>query len=168
MSESVYLGIGSNLFDRERNIFAAIDLIKKSGTFTFSRMASIYESPPLYNTNQPDFLNTVIKGTYSKEPQHLLDEIQSVELQLGRPARREKNAPRIIDIDIILFGDRDFEQETLVIPHPKLAERKFVLEPLSEIAPDFLIPKFDKTPVELAAVCPDESMIEKQTAHQPA
>lgn len=162
MTETVYLGLGSNLDDRESFLFKAADLLKSIDGFSFVRMASIYESPPLYNTHQSHFLNTVVEGTFNHSPEKLLLEIQSVETQLGRSSSREKNEPRTIDIDILAFGDAVVNSELLQIPHPKIAERRFVLEPLAEIAPDFLIPTFNRTPIELTAVCPDRSVIEKQ------
>ncbi|MDP6533177.1 MAG: 2-amino-4-hydroxy-6-hydroxymethyldihydropteridine diphosphokinase [Candidatus Marinimicrobia bacterium] len=168
MGETVYLGIGSNLFDRDTNISKAIDLIKNMEAFSFTRMASIYETPPLYNTIQPDFLNTVIEGNYDAEPHELLAEIQSAEAMMGRPADRQKNQPRVIDVDILIFGERIIENTSLEIPHPKLAERRFVLEPLAEISPDFPVPKFDRTPVELLAECSDKSSIQRISVSQVA
>ena len=163
MNETVYLGLGSNLGDRERTLFKAADLLKAIDGFSFVRMASIYETPPLYFKQQPHFLNTVVEGTFTQSPEQLLRKIQSVEVQLGRSLSREKNEPRTIDIDILAFGDKEVNSNTLQIPHSKIADRKFVLEPLAEIAPDFLIPKYNQTPVELIAVCMDNSVIEKQS-----
>ena len=163
MTETVYFGLGSNLGDREKNVYSAMDLLKLVPGLSLVKTASFYESPPLYNTNQPSFLNSVVEGLYNGKPQNLLQEIQSIEIKLGRSEIRQKNHPRTIDIDILIFGNHVLNTTKLQIPHSKLSERKFVLIPMAEIAPDFLIPKLNQNPVELIAICPDKSIIEKHT-----
>ena len=168
MTEIVYLGLGSNMDNRENYLVKAVELLELINGFSSVRLASIYETPPLYHKGQPHFLNTVLEGTYDGSPEHLLREIQSVESQLDRPLSRNKNEPRTIDIDILVFGDTAVNSDMLQIPHPKMAERRFVLEPFAEIAPDFIIPIFNRNPIELMADCTDSSIIEKQPIPMPA
>lgn len=159
MTEKVYLGFGSNLGDREKNIFLAIDAMQKIEGFKVTRIASLYETPPLYNLDQPDFLNTAVEGISALKPQQLLKEINQVERNLGRTEVRIKNDPRFIDIDILSFEHSTVANSSLKVPHEGLSSRLFALTPLAEIASDFIIPKLGLTPVELIARCPDTSEI---------
>ena len=122
MTETVYFGLGSNLGDREKNVYSAMDLLKLVPGLSLVKTASFYESPPLYNTNQPSFLNSVVEGLYNGKPQNLLQEIQSIEMKLGRSEIRQKNHPRTIDIDILIFGNHVLNTTKLQIPHSKLSD----------------------------------------------
>ena len=133
MYELVILSLGSNLGDREENLAAAITLLGTFNRVKNIKSASFYESEPLYNTNQPNFLNTIISCDSSLNPFDFLDKIKHIEFTLGRPKERDKNQPRIIDIDIILFGNTTVNNKKLVIPHPRYSQRDFVLIPLLEI-----------------------------------
>lgn len=142
----IYLGLGSNLGDRMGNLKSAVE--KLSRKVTIKKISSAYETEPLYNTEQPMFLNAVIKGVTALEPPELLSFVKEIESDLGRqPAFR--NAPRIIDIDILFYGDRVIQTEELTIPHPRIVERAFVLVPLAEIAPRVVHPQLNRKVSEL-------------------
>ena len=168
MSELAVLGVGSNLGDRESNLAAAITSLGIYNDISEINSASFYESEPLYETNQPKFLNTVISCNTEFSAFQLLDAVQHTELLLGRPKEREKNQRRIIDIDILCYGDSYIETEELVIPHPDIINRKFVLVPFCELMPDFKIEKIGKTISELLKLCPDQSQVVKHVMEKNA
>jgi 2-amino-4-hydroxy-6-hydroxymethyldihydropteridine diphosphokinase len=150
----VFLGIGSNLPDRAANLRTAITRL---GEVPFSRMtraSSVYETDPWGNTRQGAFLNQAVEMETSLEPGPLLDACQAIERGLGRE-RTEKWSARTIDIDILLFDSRIVELEGLQIPHPRLGERRFVLTPLAEIAPEAFDPGSGRTVKDLLAGCED-------------
>lgn len=149
----VYIGIGSNLGDREGNIKNALLDIAKIGKIT--RKSSLYETEPMGYKDQPAFLNCVISVDTNIEPKNLLTILKKIEKRLGRE-NTFKNGPRTIDLDILLYGNRIVGQSDLKIPHPRMGERKFVLTPLREIAPGIA----DK----LLKNCQDNSQITKWTA----
>jgi len=138
--ESVYLSLGSNLGQRERNLITAR---RELGTFLEEiRRSSVYETRPMYVVQQPKFLNMVVAGFCTLQPPELLQRVLALELQMGRDRNKvEPKGPRIIDIDILLFGGRIVKQENLRIPHPRLRERQFVLIPLLELEPDLRDPE---------------------------
>jgi 2-amino-4-hydroxy-6-hydroxymethyldihydropteridine diphosphokinase len=161
MSELVYLSLGSNLGNRETNLAGAITILSDQVEIQNLRSASFYETEPLHNTNQPMFLNTVLELSTSFTPFELLDKIHETEKLLGRPEVRQKNAPRVIDIDMLCFGSAVIETNELTIPHPEIPNRKFVLVPFNELAPDFLINLWNMTVAELLNICTDTTKIEK-------
>ena len=142
----VYLGLGSNQGDRQRNLDRALELL--SQRLGEMQISSVYDTEPIGNVNQPRFLNMVCQTHTGLAPLELLTLVKGIELKLGR-APGKPNAPRPMDIDILFYGDQVVESPGLVIPHPKLTERAFVLVPLAEIAPDFVHPVSDKTVKEL-------------------
>ena len=168
MPELAVLGLGSNLGDRESNLAAAITYLGIYNDISDINSASFYESEPLYETNQPKFLNTVISCNTEFSAFQLLDAVQHTELLLGRPKEREKNQRRIIDIDILCYGDSYIETEELVIPHPDIINRKFVLIPFYELMPDYKIEKIGKTISELLNICPDQSQVVKHVMEKNA
>ena len=168
MPELAVLGLGSNLGDRESNLAAAITSLGIYNDISDINSASFYESEPLYETNQPKFLNTVISCNTEFSAFQLLDAVQHTELLLCRPKKREKNQPRIIDIDILCYGDSYIETEELVIPHPDIINRKFVLVPFCELMPDYKIEKIGKTISELLNICPDQSQVVKHVMEKNA
>lgn len=164
MSKLVYLSLGSNLGDREENIAGAISMLKNYSENTIIKSASLYETKPLYNEKQPDFLNTVVELETTFKPTDLLGIIKDIENLLGRPKKHNKNEPRTIDIDILTFGDVYLETEDLKIPHQGIPYRKFVLIPFSEIAPDYFISEWKVSVETLLKQCPDKSLVTKYLA----
>ena len=138
MAKSTYLSLGSNLGDRERYLDEALRLLEDAD-LTIVRRSSLYETEPRDFANQPWFLNLVVEAETRLFPRLLLTRIQKIEGQLGR-RRMVPKGPRTIDIDILLFGHFVMETAGLVIPHPRMLERRFVLEPLAEICPDLRHP----------------------------
>jgi 2-amino-4-hydroxy-6-hydroxymethyldihydropteridine diphosphokinase len=138
MTESVtaYLGLGSNLGDREANLDRALELL--SQRMKIDRISSIYDTEPLGDTDQPRFLNIVCRVFTRLSPEGLLALAKGIESKMGRHGK--SGQPRPIDIDILLYGDTIVETPGLVIPHPGMAERAFVLVPLAEIAPNLVHP----------------------------
>ncbi len=145
--ETVYIGLGSNLGDRRGNLIDAISQMRQHVTVV--QMSSIYETEPAYVTNQPRFYNMVVRGITDLDPHQLLRFLKRIERRLGR-AYAVRYGPRPIDLDILVYGDVQLDEPDLTIPHPKMAERVFVLRPLAEIAPDLVIPGFQEPVTALA------------------
>ncbi|MBI4180977.1 MAG: 2-amino-4-hydroxy-6-hydroxymethyldihydropteridine diphosphokinase, partial [Chloroflexi bacterium] len=143
---TAYLSLGSNLGNRQDNLDKALDLL--SQRLRVGMISSLYDTEPVGNINQPRFLNLVCQVHTSLGPEKLLALAKEIELKLGR-ASGKSGAPRPIDIDILFYGSRVIETPELVIPHPRLTERAFVLIPLAEIAPDLVHPISGKTIREL-------------------
>ena len=138
-TERVYLSLGSNLGRREGNLEAAVQAM--DGFLADMRRSSIYETRPMYVEEQPKFLNMVVSGLCVLQPRELLERILALELQLGRDREHyTPKGPRIIDVDILLFGRRIIDEEGLHVPHPRLKERQFALIPLLELEPDLKDP----------------------------
>jgi 2-amino-4-hydroxy-6-hydroxymethyldihydropteridine diphosphokinase len=135
---TVYLSLGSNVGDRQRHLDAALELLRAAGV-DIVRVSRVYETEPQDLRAQPWFLNLVAEAQTRLFPLQLLRATQRVERKLGRKRVVEKG-PRTIDIDILLFGGFVVDTEELQIPHPRMAARRFVLEPLAELAPDLRHP----------------------------
>lgn len=153
----VFLGLGSNLGDRERNLGRARALLGERGFESVSESA-IYETEPVGGPPQGAFLNQVIFGFTALLPEALLCACLEVEQQLGR-VRRERNGPRILDIDVLFYADLVRSEADPLLPHPRMHERRFVLAPLAEIAPQVLHPVLGVSVLELLARCPDQSRV---------
>jgi 2-amino-4-hydroxy-6-hydroxymethyldihydropteridine diphosphokinase len=155
----VYLSLGSNLGDREANLRDAIARLGPLGRVT--AVSSFYETEPVDFLDQPWFLNCVVLLETDLLPQALLQRLLEIERSLGRE-RLQPKGPRLIDIDILLFGDEVIHEPGLTIPHPALHERRFVLEPLAQIAPGVIHPLLEKTVSELLLSLPDHGQAVKQ------
>jgi len=143
---TIYLGLGANMGNRQDNLDRALDLL--SQRLRIGKVSSIYDTEPIGNVNQPHFLNLTCQAYTRLAPKELLTLAKGIELKLGR-ALGKSNAPRPIDIDILFYGDLVMETPELVIPHPRLTERAFVLVPLAEIAPGLVHPVSGKTVKDL-------------------
>jgi 2-amino-4-hydroxy-6-hydroxymethyldihydropteridine diphosphokinase len=163
MTHTVYLALGSNLGERRENLAAAIQRLGEA--VEIDALSSIYETEPVGYLDQPQFLNMVCRGTTRLSPTDLLHSTQKIESTLGRqPTFR--NGPRPIDIDILLYDDLHIEQEDLTLPHPRMAERAFVLAPLAVIAPQLVHPTSGKTIQQLLVTVSQEG-IEKVASELP-
>ena len=156
-SSAVFLALGTNLGDRLQNLKTVLQEL--SAQVEIEEVSSVYETPPWGYLDQPAFLNQVIKGRTLLAPQPLLSFVKNIEKDMGR-IKNFQNGPRLIDIDILTFGEQIFTSPDLVIPHPRMAERAFVLVPLAEIEPALVIPGQDRTVKELLKEM-DTSGIEK-------
>ncbi|KKL72624.1 hypothetical protein LCGC14_2083050 [marine sediment metagenome] len=142
------MGLGSNLGNRKKYLVSAIARIDSCGEICVVNKSSFYETKPVGGPPQPDYVNCVIELDTEIEPQSLLEEFKGIELELGRkPGTRW--GPRVIDIDILLYGSKVINDSNLKIPHESMHKRIFVLEPLCEISPDFKHPVLRKTIFEL-------------------
>ena len=154
-----FLALGSNLGDRQDHLRAAIDELARRGV-QIVRGASIYSTEPKELRAQPWFLNTVVEAVTELDPEELLGVCLDIEKSRNR-TRRETNGPRTLDIDIILFGDRVVRSEAVTIPHPRYAARRFVLEPLAEIAADVIDPVRSQPIGEIFEQARDSSLVER-------
>jgi 2-amino-4-hydroxy-6-hydroxymethyldihydropteridine diphosphokinase len=154
----VYLSLGSNLGDREGNLRTAIEKLKEIGNPV--AVSSFYETEPVEVQSQPWFLNCAVKLDTEKMPRQLIAAILALEQEMGRQ-RKQQKGPRTIDIDILLFGSSVIEIPSLTVPHPRMHERRFVLEPLAEIAPDARHPVFKRTIRELRDALPAGQTVRK-------
>lgn len=155
--KKIYLGLGSNLGDRESALRTAIEKLHHRD-LRILRVSSIYETAALLYTAQADFLNCVAEAETELMPVSLLRRIQRVEIEMGRK-RVVPKGPRNIDIDILLFGRSVVNTPQLSIPHPGMADRRFVLEPLAELAPMLRHPVNRKTVREMLASAPDQRLL---------
>lgn len=131
----IILGLGSNIGNREENINTAVDKLKNYERIKIVKMSSLYETEPIGVKEQPFFLNAVVIISTSLEPERLMNTCLKIESQLGR-VRDMRWGPRIIDIDVLVYNDLNIKTENLILPHPRLHERRFVLEPLRELLGD--------------------------------
>ena len=159
MSEvTAYLGLGSNLGDREENLRKSLSLLGDAGEIT--ALSSIYETEPWGYAEQPSFLNMVCGFRTYLSPPELLGLVQEVERRLGR-VRTIRYGPRTMDVDILLYGDRIVDTSDLQIPHPRIPERAFVLAPFAEIAPDIEHPTLKRPISVLLADAPGRETVVK-------
>jgi len=154
VSKTVFLGLGSNLGNRQQNLERAIERLGTAGRVT--AVSSFYETEPREFIRQPWFLNCALALETEKMPRQLLSAVLAIERQMGRRRLRAKG-PRSIDIDILMFGNAVIDTLTLTVPHPAMHQRRFVLEPLAEIAPEARHPVLKHTMRELRDALPADA-----------
>ncbi len=156
----VYLGLGSNLGDRQKNLATAATLLQDH-SIDIELASPVYLTDPWGFKSKSNFLNRVIRIKTDADPMELLNIALETERKMGRLIAWQVYSDRIIDIDILFYGERIISTKPLVIPHPLLHKRIFVLKPMSDIAPGFNHPVFNKSIGQLLAECPDESLIHR-------
>ena len=135
-----YVGVGANLGDRRQTIERALELLGGRDGVEVVAVSTLRETDPVGVTDQPQFLNGAVAVETELEPRELLDVLLGVERELGRTREGPRFGPRTIDLDLLVFGDRLVTEPGLTVPHPRLAERAFALEPLAELDPELEIP----------------------------
>ncbi len=155
-----FLLTGGNLGDRVNNMKHCSFLIEKS-CGALIKKSSLYETAAWGKKDQPDFLNQVLLIDTPLTPESLLSALLTIEQQMGR-YRGEKYGPRIIDIDILLYNDEVISEPRLTIPHPRMQERRFVLEPINEISPGMIHPVLHKSMLQLLKECSDPLAVHKK------
>jgi 2-amino-4-hydroxy-6-hydroxymethyldihydropteridine diphosphokinase len=155
----VYLALGSNIGDREGNLREAQRLLSESH-IRISKLSSIYETEPVDYLDQPWFLNAVLEAHADLPAEKLLTVLRQIESQMGSKKPFAKG-PRLIDLDILLYGDTTIHTPDLQIPHPRMLQRNFVLAPLAEIAPTLRYPAWTASVSELLANSPDKSIVRR-------
>jgi 2-amino-4-hydroxy-6-hydroxymethyldihydropteridine diphosphokinase len=139
VTTTAFVGIGSNLGDREAHLSRAIELLSAEDGIEVSGVSQIRETEPVGPVEQGPFLNGAARLETELAPRDLLDRLLGIEQQMGR-VRRERYGPRTIDLDLLLYGDEVVDEPGLIVPHPRLKERRFALEPLSDLDPSLTIP----------------------------
>ncbi len=151
---TLYIALGANLGRPQAQLMAALDLI--TAHLTLQACSPLYLSPPKYNTQQPPFTNAVCAVSTSLPPLPCLHLLQRLEDHLGRQRdSNDRNGPRCIDLDLLLYGQQCLATPELTLPHPRMLERRFVLQPLADIAPQLHHPIANTTITQLRDACPD-------------
>lgn len=147
------IALGSNLGDRAAHLRKAIHALQQIASPGQAFLtARIYHTEPRFcPPGSPEFLNTVIEFDFQGTAHALLEKTQAMEILLGRTRGPERNAPRVIDIDLLYFGNQSLSSPQLILPHPRIAERRFVLQPLADIRPDLILPGLTLTAARLLA-----------------
>lgn len=154
----VFLSLGSNMGDKEKNLLNAIHAIRNIPQTVLLGTSKMWTTEAWGKTNQDDFINAVVSIETYQSPELLMGMLITIEEKLGR-VRNEKWGPRIIDIDILFFGELILKTEKLIIPHPEMQNRKFVLVPLNEICPELIHPVYKKTIANLLLECDDKCVV---------
>lgn len=155
LSEKAYIGIGSNLGDDLANCLEAVRLLDELGGCRVEERSSFYRTEPVGVEGQAWYLNAVVCLETERAPLHLLQGLLAIETKMGR-VRKKKWDARLIDLDLLLYGDRVINQPDLTLPHPRMHERRFVLVPIAELAPNLIHPVYGKSMCDLLENCPDE------------
>jgi 2-amino-4-hydroxy-6-hydroxymethyldihydropteridine diphosphokinase len=158
-SRRLYLGLGSNLGDRFGQLVLAIQSIQKKG-LSVRKLSPIYETEPVGERDQPAFLNLVVEVDSGLSPAEVVAAGLATEAEMGR-IRGRPGGPRTLDVDLLLDGQTVLHEDGVTVPHPRLHERRFVLVPLAELAPDLRHPVLGRTIKELLAECPDRSRVDR-------
>jgi len=155
-----FLSLGSNLGDPASQIHSALNKMRNHPLISVERLSALYQTEPVDAPGQSDFINCAVELSTNLNPESLLAVCLEIEEQSGRIRSGKKNAPRTLDIDIIFYGDVQLDTNTLRIPHPRYMNRRFVLEPLAEIAPNFICPDTGFTSAEALNHCGDRTRVE--------
>jgi 2-amino-4-hydroxy-6-hydroxymethyldihydropteridine diphosphokinase len=156
---TVYIALGTNVGDREANLLQALQLLPESGVH-LGRVSSIYETEPVDYLDQEWFLNAVLEAETELDALDLLAALRLIEARMGSKKAFAKG-PRKIDLDILLYGNETIDTPELQVPHPRMLERKFVLVPLAEVAPNLRHPSWNSGVARLLAATPDHSAVKK-------
>jgi len=148
--ERAYVALGSNLGDRERHLADAIAALAATEGLSVVGTSRLYETAPVGPPGQGPYLNAVVALDVSLGPRALLDRLLAIEDAAGRVRGHVRNAPRTLDLDLLLFGDREIDEPGLTVPHPRMRERPFVLEPLCDLAADLVHPALGESVASLA------------------
>lgn len=151
---TAWIGVGSNLDGPATRVRAAIDALATIPETDFVAASPLYGSAPMGPADQPDYVNAVVRLETALEPHMLLDALQRLEAEAGRDRAGERWGPRVLDLDLLLFGDQRIDDARLRVPHPGIAERIFVLRPLADMAPDLEVPGLGRVD-ELLARAPE-------------
>jgi 2-amino-4-hydroxy-6-hydroxymethyldihydropteridine diphosphokinase len=155
-----YIGLGANLEDRAGHLRRALHRLEADGKLRVTAVSPVYETAARIVEDQPDFLNACAKVETTLPADKLMGRMLAVEESLGRRRRRDKGA-RKIDLDLLLYGSDTVEQPELTVPHPGLVERRFVLVPLADLAPDLVPPGMDRTISDLRDACADAGALDQ-------
>src|SRR5262245_42759613 len=154
-----YIALGSNLGDRDRHLRAAVDALRALRGVRDVVASRVYETDPVGPGEQRAYLNAVVRVSTDLAPRDLLDRLLEIERSEGRARGPVRNAPRTLDLDLLLYGGRQIDEPGLIVPHPRMAQRAFVLEPLCDLAPDLVIPGASAPVSALAAEVRDADAV---------
>ena len=160
MTVDAYLSFGSNIAPRFEILQCAIEALHLLPDSGVELLSSIYETEAVSPYSQADYLNCVAHIKTELTPEALLTSCREIEFSNGRPVSRNKSAPRTLDVDIIFYGDRIINSGKLIVPHARYADRRFVLEPLAEIAPDYICPDTGTSVAHTLDQCTDRSRVQ--------
>jgi 2-amino-4-hydroxy-6-hydroxymethyldihydropteridine diphosphokinase len=161
VKRDAYIALGANLGDRELNLLRAIGEIGKLPAGRVTGLSSFYETSPVGVSDQPSFYNAVLRLKTGLSPHDLLSRLQQIENAVFSRTRDVRWGPRPIDLDLLLYGDEVIDDETLTVPHPRLAERRFVLQPLCDVAPDLIHPVLGRAMADLLTGLRSDEIVTK-------
>ncbi len=167
MEERVYVAMGSNLGDRDAHLAAAVATLRATEGIEVVAVSPLYETDPVGPSPQGPYLNGAIELATTLPPNALLERLLEIEATRGRTRGPDRNAPRTLDLDLLLYGDRKLTGPDLEIPHPRLADRPFVLEPLCDLAPNLIPPTLGETIEVLACKVRDPAAVRRRTSSDP-
>ncbi|MDH3520594.1 MAG: 2-amino-4-hydroxy-6-hydroxymethyldihydropteridine diphosphokinase [Myxococcales bacterium] len=160
--EIAYVALGSNLGAREQHLAGALDALRAVAGVRELAVSSVYETAPIGPGEQDFYLNAVARLTTSLAPRALLEQLLAIEATAGRRRGPERNAPRTLDLDLLLYGEHAIDEPGLEVPHPRMCDRGFVLEPLCELAPDLVVPGRTDTVEALARRVRDATCVRRR------